>query len=325
MITAPDLPQITKACSDLRGRIVRTPNLHLSHDRLESVLPDQARVHLKMELFQQTGSFKARGALLGLDQLSPSQKTAGVVAASGGNHALAVAWAAQAKGIHASIAMPKTADPSRITGCRKMGAELFFTPDISGILAEMDRIARELGATPIHPFEGSHMTLGSATIGTEIVEDIPELDMMIVPVGGGGLISGISAAIKQARPDCEIFGVEPFGADSMFQSFKQSHPVALEKIDTIADSLSAPMALPYSYSITRQFTKAIVRVSDSELISAMRLLYDTLKIAAEPACAASLAALIGPLREQAKGKTIGIIACGSNISAERFLTLTRQA
>lgn len=165
------------------------------------------------------------------------------------------------------------------------------------------------------------MTLGAATLGAEIIEDLPDLDCMIVAVGGGGLIGGVAAAIRQIRPDCEIIGVEPFGADSLSQSFERGEPVRIGTVDTIADSLGSPAALPFSYAVVRRYVSRLVRIDDNAMLDAMALMRDALKLVAEPACAAALAAATGPLREQLVGRNVCVLACGSNISAQRYNAL----
>ena len=318
------LEQIHNAQADICDTLIKTPTLALNSDRWRTVLPDIASGAVKLELFQQAGSFKARGAYLGIRNLSAENRAKGVVAASGGNHAMAVAWAAQKLGVSAKIAIPQAADPIRIEGCRSTGAEVILCKDIVEAFAVMEETAAREGCVTMHPFEGEHMTLGSATCGAEFVAAHPEIDMFIIPVGGGGMISGLSAAIKLARPNATVIGVEPFGADSMFRSFAAGKPVRLDNIATIADSLASPLAMPYSFGVTHRYTDEIVRVEDDDLRHAMRIYQDILKITAEPACAASLAALIGPLKESAAGRNVGIIACGSNISMARYNSLLEK-
>lgn len=323
-MTEISLEQIHNAQADICDTLIKTPTLALNSDRWRTVLPDIASGAVKLELFQQAGSFKARGAYLGIRNLSAENRAKGVVAASGGNHAMAVAWAAQKLGVSAKIAIPQAADPIRIEGCRSTGAEVILCKDIVEAFAVMEETAAREGCVTMHPFEGEHMTLGSATCGAEFVATHPEIDMFIIPVGGGGMISGLSAAIKLARPNATVIGVEPFGADSMFRSFAAGKPVRLDNIATIADSLASPLAMPYSFGVTHRYTDEIVRVEDDDLRHAMRIYQDILKITAEPACAASLAALIGPLKESAAGRNVGIIACGSNISMPRYNSLLEK-
>ncbi len=320
-MTEISLKTINAAQQQLEGRIIRTPVLDLRQTGLEDLLPTGCTATMKLELFQKAGSFKARGNLLSVEALTPDQRAAGVTAASGGNHALALAWAAKTAGISAKIAIPKTADPFRIDGCRALGAELVLCDSILDVFPKMHEIAEAEGRSIVHPFEGYNMSLGAATCGAEFFTDAPNLDIVILPVGGGGLISGMSAALKLLNPDIEIFGVEPYGADSMYQSFQSGTPQSLDKVDTIADSLGSPTALPYSYGLTRANVTDIVRVHDDDLRQTMRVMNESLKLMVEPACAASLAGALGPLKSHLEGKNIGLLACGANISRARFMEL----
>ncbi|KJZ20380.1 threonine ammonia-lyase [Loktanella sp. S4079] len=316
-MSVPNLSAINAAAEQLHGAAIETPVLPLTSQRWDGILPDCASATVKLELFQQSGSFKARGAYLGIQQLNADQRAAGVVAASGGNHALAVSWAAQAAGVDALICMPRAVDPARIAGCEALGAKVALFDDMAAAFAAMNSEA-EAGRTLMHPFEGAHMTLGAATCGAEYLRQAPYLDTFIVPVGGGGLISGMACAIKQLKPEATVIGVEPTGADSMYRSFAADRPVTLDGVNTIADSLSAPYALPYSFGIAKQYVEKIVHVDDDQMRKAMEHYLRKLRIMAEPACASSLAAMIGPLRQELAGKHVGIIACGSNISLARF-------
>lgn len=323
--TPPTLDEISQARSALAGRIVRTPTVALSQAPFENALGHTASAFMKLELFQHAGSFKARGNLLGIERLDEAQRQAGVVAASGGNHALALSWAAASEGVKATLVMPKKTDRLRVESCARLGAEVRLVETVMDAMDAMHAIADEEGRTVMHPFEAAHMTLGAATLGAEILEDVPEIDCMVVSVGGGGLISGIASAIRQTKPDCEIIGVEPFGADSLWQSFEKGEPVRLDKVDTIADSLGAPSALPYSFSVAKTFVDQVVRIEDADMVEAMALMRDGLKLIAEPACAAALAAACGPLRDHLAGKNVCLLACGSNIGPARYAELLPPA
>ncbi len=313
-----DLNQINAAAERLSGVAIKTPVLPLSSDRWPG-LPD-AEVTVKLELFQQAGSFKARGAYLGVNDLTQAEGAAGVVAASGGNHALAVSWAAKAAGVNAQIAMPKATDPERIKLCRAMGAEVTLHDDMAAAFAEMERIAAQ-GATLMHPFEARHMILGAAVCGVEYLSQVPEIDTLVVPVGGGGLIAGMALAFKLLRPEGQVIGVEPLGADSTTRSLAAGRPVVLEEVATIADSLGSPKALPMSYAMAAAHVDRMVHIADDDMRAGMRDFADVLRIMAEPACAASLAAIKGPLRDDLAGRRVGIIACGSNIGMARYQSL----
>ena len=316
----PTLEQIIAAKAQVQADLIETPVLPLKSARWDGVLPDCAGVTLKLELFQQAGSFKARGALLGIRNLTDAQRAAGVVAASGGNHALAVSWAAKAAGVDALITMPKATDPARITGCEALGATVQLYDDMAAAFVAMNEAAA-MGRALLHPFEAEHMILGSATCGYEYATQAPQIDTYVIPIGGGGMISGMACAIKQMNPDAQVIGVEPFGADSMTQSFAAGQAVRIEKVATIADSLGAPLAMPLTYGVAQAYVDRIVRITDQEMLAAMDIYQQTLRITAEPACAASLAAILGPLKDELAEQRVGIIACGSNISLDRYTAL----
>jgi threonine dehydratase len=319
-MTGPTLDDIAAALAQLREDLIETPVLPLRSTRWDGVLPVCADVTVKLELFQQAGSFKARGALLGIRQLDAAQRAAGVVAASGGNHALAVSWAAKAAGVDALIAMPKATDPARIAGSEALGATVTLHDDMAAAFAAMNDAA-EAGRTLMHPYEAEHMILGSATCGYEYATQAPQVDTFVIPIGGGGMISGMACAIKQMNPDATVIGVEPYGADSMSQSFAAGAPVTLDRVATIADSLGAPLAMPLTYGVARTYVDRIVKIDDHDMLAAMDHYQNVLRITAEPACAASLAAITGPLKAELAGRQIGIIACGSNISLARYAEL----
>ena len=289
---------------------------------LEDLLADGTRVFGKLEFLQRTGTFKARGALAVLIGLSDEQRAAGVTAVSAGNHAVATAYAAHVVGASAKIVMISTANPVRVEACRAYGAELVLVDDVHEAFSVAEEIQDKEGRFFVHPFEGPSVATGTGTVGLEICEQSEHFDAVIVPIGGGGLIAGISNAVKQLRPDCKVIGVEPEGADSMHRSFEAGEPRSIDKVRTIADSLGAPFAMPYSFELCRQNVDELVLVSDMQIRKAMGLLYRLMKIAVEPACASSTAALLGPLGDGLSGKTIVLVFCGSNID---WATFARQA
>lgn len=316
-MVGPTLDEIVAAKTEVQADLIETPVLPLKSARWDGLLPAGAEVTVKLELFQQAGSFKARGALLGIRHLDADQRAAGVVAASGGNHALGVSWAAKAAGVDALIAMPKATDPARIAGCEALGATVTLHNDMAAAFAAMNEAAAA-GRALMHPFEADHMILGSATCGYEYATQTPQIDTYVIPIGGGGMISGMACAIKQMNPAATVIGVEPYGADSMSQSFAAGEAVRIEKVATIADSLGAPLAMPLTYGVARKYVDRIVKIDDHAMLEAMDLYQQNLRITAEPACAASLAAILGPLKDDLVGRQVGIIACGSNISLERY-------
>jgi len=308
----------------LAGRMIRTPVLPLVSNKISPYLPAGAELFMKLELFQHTGSFKARGAMLGVDWLDDAQRKAGVVTFSGGNHALAVAWAAGLANVHAKVVMTEAADPLRIEGSRALGAEVILVPDMMAALPMLDQISADEGRPILHPFNDVNMACGAASCGAEFMEDAPDLDIVVLPVGGGGLISGMAAAIKNHNPNITVIGVEPVGADSLSQSFKSGNPERLESVKTVADSLGAPMAMPESLNLARQNVEELITIDDQVMIETMLLMRQTLTLEAEPACAASLGAALGPLRDRLKGLRVGVLACGSNISPDRYAHYTKD-
>lgn len=320
----PRLEEIEAARRALGERVRTTPVWEWRGSDKDAALGATTAVTLKLELFQYTGTFKPRGALTNMLALDAAARARGVTAFSAGNHALAVAYAARILGTSAKVVMPAHANALRQERCRAYGAEVVLKPDIHAVVAEVERIEREEGRVFVHPFEGYHTALGTATLGLEWCRQAPYLEAVVVPIGGGGLAAGVATAVKQMLPDCEVWGVEPTGADSMRRSFEAGRPVALERVDTIADSLAAPRAEPYSFALCRRHVDGLVQVGDDELRAAMRLLFTDMKLGVEPAGAAATAALAGPLRERLAGKRVGVLACGSNIDVASFAALLAQ-
>lgn len=317
----PSLAEIRAARAELGDRVRVTPVQALSGPAVDAALAPGTRALMKLELFQQTGSFKARAALLNVLALGEAERRRGVCAISAGNHAIATAFAAAAVGASAKVVMKADANPFRIEQCRRYGAEIELAPDVHAGFRRVREIEQSEGRAFIHPFEGPRVVLGTGTLGLEFIEQAPDLDAVIIPIGGGGLASGVSTAIKLAKPSCEVFGVEPFGADTMYRSFQAGSPQPIEKVETIADSLGAPYALPGGYALCRLHIDELVRIADDEMVRAMRFLLEHARLAVEPAGAAATAALLGPLRDRLAGKRVGLIVCGSNIDAAGFARL----
>jgi len=317
----PTIAEIRAARARLGDRIVVTPVQPLSGPAVEAALAPGTQALLKLELFQKTGSFKARAALLNVLALDQPQRRRGVCAISAGNHAIATAFAAAAVGASAKVVMKQDANPFRIEQCRLYGAEIELAPDVHAGFRRVREIEQAEGRAFIHPFEGPRVVLGTGTLGLEFIEQAPDLDAVIIPIGGGGLASGVSTALKLAKPSCAVFGVEPFGADTMHRSFQAGAPASIDRVETIADSLGAPYALPDGYALCRAHIDELVRITDDEMIAAMRFLLEHARLAVEPAGAAATAALLGPLRDRLAGKRVGLIVCGSNIDAAGFARL----
>ncbi len=314
------LAEIEAASASISENVRTTPLVKLPGDFIAGK-GAPTELYAKLELHQHTGTFKARGALLAVRCLTEAQRRIGVVAVSAGNHAIATAFAARLYGVDAKVVMIRSANPYRVQRCRFFGAEVLFADNIHEAFEQADRVQADEGRTLIHPFDSRAMMLGSATLGREIVQQCPWVDLLIVPVGGGGLIAGLANSVKLLRPECKVVGIEPQGANSMTLSMAAGEAVALACVSTIADSLAAPRAMPDSFSVARQFVDDVELVSDDQIRQSMKLICSRLKLAVEPACAASTAGALGPLREMLAGQRVVALFCGSNIDPETFLSL----
>lgn len=319
-ISGVTLDTIRQNAAEIEAMVQRTPSIALNSPLMTRVLGGGQTV-LKLECFQHTGTFKARGALSVARTLDADQLTRGITAASAGNHAIAAAWAARQVGASAKVVIQDNANPFRVAMARAEGAEVVMMPPGPPTFAEAERLVEDEGRAFIHPFEGLYTSLGTAGVGLELMEDAPGLDAVVVSIGGGGLVSGVAAAVKLMNPECQVFGVEPVGANSMGQSLAQGAPVHLDKVETIADSLGAPMALPFGHALCSAYLDDIVTLSDDEICAGMVAFQQEAKLAVEPAAGAALAAVMGPLRARLQGARVGVIVCGANIDAETYLRL----
>ena len=314
-ITRADIEKTQKA---IAGWVIETPVVRWRGREIEAGTGPGTEVWLKLELFQVSGSFKARGALNNLLALSQAARDKGVTAISAGNHAIAVAFAAAEFGVSAKVVMPRTANPFRVARCEALGAVVVLMDDVVKAFEEVKRIEAEEGRTFVHPFEGFETICGTATVGLELLRQRPDLEAIVVPVGGGGLISGIARAAALVKPDCAVYGVEPEGAPTLTKSLAAGEPQAIDAVRTIADSLGAPHAMPMSFGLIRDHVERIVLVDDGALMSAMARLFAERKLAVEPASAASTAALLGPLKDELAGKRVALIVSGANIDIAGF-------
>lgn len=314
----PSLNEIIEAHKRLSPYVLKTPVWEWKTERKEELLDADTEVFIKLELLQYGSSFKARGALSVMLSLDEAEKEKGVTAVSAGNHAIAVSLVAKQIGTHSKVVMPPTASPTSIARCRKLGAEVIIVDHVSQAFDKVAEIQEKEGRTFVHPFEGPLTTLGTATLGYEYYQQVGHLDAALLPIGGGGLASGMALAIKALNPDCQLIGVEAEGAPNMYESFKLGAPAKNETVNTIAASLSPPYSLPYSYQICQDYLEKVVLVNDDQLCETMAIMFSDLKLAVEPAGASTMAALLGPLQDELAGKRVGIIACGSNIDLESF-------
>jgi len=276
------------------------------------------RLLLKAELFQKTGSFKPRGILFRLLRTTPAERDRGFISISAGNAAAALAWAAARIGSHATIVMPATAVQSKIEATQNYGGEVVFTD--GDYMGTCRSIQDERDLTFVHPFDDLDVLAGHGVAGLEILEDSPDLDTVVVPVGGGGLIGGIAAAVKSRRPGVEVIGVEPRGADVMTRSLASGGVETQAKPNSVADGLCAPFAGEHTLRHARRFVDRIVIVEDREILDALRLVWTRCKLAAEPSGAAALAAVLSGKTGQ-KGKTIACVVSGGNVDPSLIASL----
>lgn len=319
----PTIDEIKFARKKIARFIVETPLLSFPSEFLPKELGD-AEVFCKVELLQKTGSFKPRAALLSIMNIPDGAGEHGVVAASRGNHAIAVSYAANVLGVSAKVVMPRTASKFRQELCRFYGAEVLIAENINDVFSTVEKIQRQELRTVIHPYEGELVALGTSTIGLELHQQLNDMDAVVIPIGGGGLCGGIALALKQLQSPCKIYGVEPENANGMAQSFAARKPLRVDSTSSIADSLCIPHILPYSFDLCYRFVDEIVTVSDNDLRDAMRQYFYRCKLAVEPAGAASLAALYGPLKSHLRDKKIALIISGSNIDSSYYCDLLNR-
>ena len=317
----PTAERLAEVAAGLAPHVLRTPTASWpATDAMPSPVGDGLVV--KLELLQRTGSFKPRGALNAI--MGEADVSRGGVAFSAGNHAIAASWAAARLGVDMTVVMPASANPARMERVAALGGRVVLGDTIDELVGIVERLAAEEGRFVVHPFEGERTVEGTATVGLELLEDASALDAIVVPVGGGGLIAGVACAAHRLAPDCRVYGVEPVGADGMRRSLERGAPLERVAVDTIADSLGAPLHLPHTFALVERHVTRIVTVTDGEMRAAMRGLFDAMKLAVEPACAAGLAALSGPLRSELDGARVGLVACGSNIDLAGWTRLALE-
>lgn len=305
------LEDIRRAAARLAGVAVRTPLLPL--DAIGAGLG--LRLEAKPEMLQRGGAFKFRGAYTFLDRMDAAARARGVIAPSSGNHAQAVALAAQLFGVPATVVMPTTVTPAKRGGAERLGARI----ELAGTTTQdrMERaleIARETGGTLVPPYDDATIIAGQGTTGLEIVEDAPDVGTVLVPVGGGGLSAGVAAAVKLLAPHARVVGVEPAGAPKLTRARAAGRPVRLERTESIADGLLAIEVGRLNFLHHEAYLDEVVLVEDDAIAGAMRLLLDRAKVVAEPSGAITLAALLtGAAR--ATGRTVAVLS-GGNIEWE---------
>jgi threonine dehydratase len=312
---------IEQAATRVRQRLEPTPLVRSAalSERLG------ANVHLKLETLQPTHSFKVRGAFNALARLDRQQRHRGVVTASGGNHGLAVAYAAKTLGIPATVYLPESATEAKLAPLRRLGPEIVIHGeawDDANALAQ--RIAGESGRSYIHPFDDPEVMAGQATITVEIARQLPSADLIVVSIGGGGLISGVASGARHFLPRARVAGVETEGADSMHRSIVAGRIVELPAITSIAETLGARKTGPAQLRMVATLVRELAVVTDAEAIESLLQLLREDKLLVEPAASCSVAALsTGKIRVRA-GENVVVVLCGANVSLDRVLEWSQR-
>jgi len=306
------LDDVQAARGRIAGRLHRTPMLS-SRTLSERV---GASVHFKAELLQRTGSFKPRGVLNKLATLSDEEKARGVISISAGNHAQALAYGAALEEIDALVVMWQTASPMKISAARAYGATVDDSPaDIPAAFVHLEQQIAETGRTLVHPYDDPLVMAGQGTVGLEMLEDVPDADVVLVQVGGGGLVSGIATAVKGLKPDARVIAVEPELSNALAVSMATGEPVTIEP-KSLADGLNGPYAGANCVRVCLDLGVENVLVSEEELKEGFRFMYGRMKLACEAAGAATAAALLAGKVELERGNTVAAVVSGGNVAAQ---------
>jgi threonine dehydratase len=306
-----DLATIRAAHACIRPYIIRTPVL--TNPELDAA--SGAQLFFKCENLQKAGAFKARGATHAVFSLDPGEAARGVATHSSGNHAAALARAARLRGIPAHIVMPTNSARPKIRAVEGYGGQITFCePTQSARETTCARIIAETHATMVHPFENKHVIAGQGTATLEFLEDISELDLLLCPVGGGGLLAGTAIAGKALRPSLQIIGTEPAGADDAARSFRAGTRLPLTTVDTIADGLRTNIG-EINFALAQTHVDQIVTVSEAAIIEAMRLLWESLRVIVEASSAVPYAAILEK-KVAVAGRRVGIILSGGNVDLD---------
>jgi threonine dehydratase len=307
----------------LDGRVHRTPILSSATagrvaGESAGVRLGDGRVYLKAEHLQKTGSFKPRAALARISALTADERARGAITISAGNAGQAYAWAGHEAGVPVTVVMPEGAVASKVAACREYGAEVVLHgTHVGESLAHLERLREELGLTLVHPYDQPEVLLGNGSCGLEIVEDLPDVDVLVVAVGGGGLMGGVTVAVKESRPGVRVYGVEPVGSDALRRGLEAGEPVAVTPA-SVADGLGAPSAGRLALDVARRYLDGVLLIDDATILAGLRFAIERLKQVLEPAGAAALAAVLTgavPLRD---GDRVCVVLSGGNVAVERL-------
>lgn len=308
-----EINEIKKVHEVIKPHIEWTP---ITHTSTISNLTG-TNIYLKLENLQKTGSFKPRGALNKIIKLQKEKNVTSVIAASGGNHAQGVAYAAKKLGLKSTLVMFHGVPLCKINACKAYGADVvIYGDEFQDAFEFSSKLVKESNADYVHPFNDIDIVCGQATIALEIYKDLPEVDTIICSVGGGGLVAGVASAIKQLKKDVKVFGVETIGADSMYQSFRAGKIVGLPKITSFAEGLSACRVGEITFNLTKQYVDDIFTVTDEKTKEAIVFLLERQKLLVEPSAACTIAALLE--KKMPVGKNTAIVVSGGNLDLQRL-------
>ena len=315
------LEEIRSAAEKLRGHIHRTPLLSASSIGVRAGVS----LYLKCENLQKTGSFKPRGALHKVLSLPASEKGRGLVTVSAGNHAQAVAWAARKAGVLCAVVMPASAPRAKVEAVEGYGARIVPHGDNATLFDRLREVERETGFIFVHPFDDPVVLAGAGTVGLEILEDLPDLDAVVVPAGGGGLLGGIACAVKQSRPSVRVIAVELEGGPGLTPALAAGKPVPVDRPrNTIADGLIPPFVGQLPLDIARRFVDEVVLVSEDAIEDAMRSILLRSKLCAEGGGAAATAAILSGRVKFAPGTKVVALLSGGNVDPQRFARILEK-
>ena len=324
------LERILAAREVVAARVHRTPMLSSATaarivTAATGVRVADDRLYLKAEHLQKTGSFKPRGMTAKVASLSPEQRRAGIVTLSAGNAGQAYAWAGGQAGVPTVVVMPAAAVRSKVEACLGYGAEVvLYGAHVGETFARMEEIRDERGLTFAHPFDDPDVIAGHGSIGLEILEDLPEVDVVVVGVGGGGLISGVAAALKERRPGVRVYGVEPTESNAVSLALERGEVVRIQP-QSVADGLGAPFAGDWTLAMCRRYLDGIVLLDDPTILAGMRFALERMKQLLEPAGGAALAAVLAGLIPIRDGERVCVVASGGNVALERLGDLLAMA
>jgi threonine dehydratase len=306
------LADVQRARGTIAPHVATTPLLSAGHlgERIG------ARAWLKAESLQRTGSFKVRGAVNAVCRLPEDARRSGLVTFSAGNAAAAIAYAGRAAGVSVTVVMPETAPRTKVAAARGYGAEVRLVP-APELVATAEALVRE-GRRLLHPFDDWDVIAGHATLGLELLEDLPDADLVVVPVGGGGLISGVALAVKAVRPAVRVVGVQPEGAQAVRRALDAGKPVRIEPPVTVADGLTAPFCGERNFEVIRRDVDDVVVIPDEAILEGLRFLAARARLVAEPAGAAAVGALLSGAVRPRPGERVIAVVSGGNVDAVRL-------